>query len=103
MVKLCGLTVITASDGIEAVARFREHRDEIVVVLMDLTMPAMDGITAMSEIYAIKPDTKVIISSGFNEDDLGERFTSQPPSGFIRKPYSMSELETELRRVVQGE
>ena len=103
MVKLCGFTVITACDGVEAVAKFREHLDEIVVVLMDLTMPAMDGITAMSEIYCIKPDTKIIISSGFNEDELSERITSQPPSGFIRKPYSMSELEAELHRVVRGE
>lgn len=102
MVTLCGLTVITACDGIDAVTKFRDHADEIVVVLMDLTMPAMDGITAMSEIYGIRSDTKVIISSGFHEDELSERITSQPPSGFIRKPYSMSVLETELRRVVRG-
>lgn len=100
MVKLCGFTVITACDGIDAVAKFREYADEIVVVLMDLTMPNMDGITAMNEIFRIKPETKVIIASGFNEDELSERITNQAPTGFIRKPYSMAQLEAELRRVV---
>ena len=103
MVELCGFTVITACDGIDAVTKFREHADEIVVVLMDLTMPNMDGITAMSEIYSIKPDAKVILSSGFNEEELGEGSTSRAPSGFIRKPYSMNDLETEIRRVVRSD
>ncbi len=102
MVTLCGYTVITACDGIDAVTKFREHADEIAVVLMDLTMPNMDGITAMGEIYGIKPDIKVILSSGFNEEDLSGRITGQPPSGYIRKPYSVKVLETELRRVMQG-
>ena len=102
MVQLCGFTVITACDGIDAVAKFREHADEIAVVLMDLTMPNMDGITAMNEIYRIRPDIKVILSSGFNEEELSDRLADQPPSGFIRKPYSMNVLEAEMRRVMQA-
>jgi signal transduction histidine kinase/CheY-like chemotaxis protein len=100
MIQLCGFTVITACDGIDAVAKFREQADEIAVVLMDLTMPNMDGLTAMSEIYKISPDIKVIISSGFNKEELSERITDQPPCGFIRKPYSMNVLEAEMRRVM---
>ena len=101
MVSLCGFTVITACDGIDAVAKFREHAAEITVVVMDLTMPKMDGIAAMGEIYRIRPDARVILSSGFNEEELCERVTDQAPSGFIRKPYSMNVLETELNRVIQ--
>lgn len=103
MVTLCGFTAITACDGVDAVEKFREKSDEIVAVLMDLTMPNMDGITAMSEILVIRPDARVILSSGFNEEELSERITGQVPAGFIRKPYSMKVLETELRRVVNGE
>jgi signal transduction histidine kinase len=103
MVTLYGFTTITACDGIDAVTKFREHADEIVVVLMDLTMPNMDGITAMNEILGIRPDAKVIISSGFNREELKERFNVQLPSGFIRKPYNMSELEAELRRIMGEE
>src|SRR6185369_437492 len=102
MVKLCGFSVITAHDGIDAVTKFRERADEIVVVLMDLTMPKMDGIAAMREIHGIKPDIKVILASGFNEEELSDRITSQPPSAFIRKPYSFDVLEEKFRRVVQA-
>lgn len=102
MVALCGFRVITACDGIDAVARFRENADEIDFVLMDLTMPNMDGITAMGEIYSIRPDTKVILASGFNEEELSERISTYTHSGFIRKPYSMHLLEAEIRKVVQG-
>ena len=100
MVKLCGFTVITACDGIDAVAKFREHADEIDVVLMDLTMPNMDGIAAMNEIYSIRPDVRVIISSGFNEEELSERLANDTPSGFIRKPYSLNLIKAEIQRVM---
>jgi len=103
MVTLCGLKVITACDGFDAVSKFRAHADEIDVVLMDLTMPNMDGIAAMSEIHGIKPDTRIILASGFNEEELSKRITGQAPRGFIRKPYSMNLLEAELRRVMQGD
>ena len=102
MVKLCGFSTITASDGAEAVKTFRQRSDEIDLILMDLTMPNMDGVAAMHELRSIKPDIKIILSSGFNEQELDERISDQNPSGFIRKPYSMSNLETELRRVMQG-
>jgi CheY-like chemotaxis protein len=100
MVTLCGFKVIGACDGLDAVTKFRERAEEIDVVLMDLTMPNMDGLTAMGEMYAFKPDARIIIASGFNEDELSERITSPPPAGFVRKPYSMQALEAELRRVV---
>jgi CheY-like chemotaxis protein len=100
MIKHCGYSVITASDGVEAIRIFRDHCDEIDLVLMDLTMPNMDGAAAMQEIRSIKPDTKIILSSGFNEQELDGRISNQSPSGFIRKPYSMKNLGDELRRVM---
>ena len=102
MVKLIGLTVITSSDGADAVRTFRKRCDEIDLVLMDLTMPNMDGVAAMHELRCIKPDIRVILSSGFNEQDHDERINDQNPAGFIRKPYSLKNLEAELRRVLQG-
>ena len=75
MVKLCGFSTITASDGMEAVKTFRQRSDEIDLILMDLTMPNMDGVAAMHELRRIKPDIKIILSSGFNEQELDERIT----------------------------
>ena len=99
MVEICGFRVITAGDGIDAINKFKENADVIDVVIMDLTMPNMDGITAMNEIYSIKPESRIILASGFNKEDLVDRF-SQRPSGFINKPYSLNLLEAELRRVM---
>jgi PAS domain S-box-containing protein len=101
MARLCGFKTITASDGTDAVNTFRTRSDEIDLVLMDLTMPNMDGVAAMNELRRIKPDIKIILSSGFNEQELDERFSDQNPSGFIRKPYGMKNLEAELRRVMR--
>ena len=103
MVELAGFRVITAHDGLDAVATYREYQDEIDLVLMDLTMPKMDGLTAMAGIYEIRPDIKVILASGFNQEELSERITGKAPSGFIRKPYSMSVLSAELHRVMAAE
>jgi PAS domain S-box-containing protein len=102
MIQHIGFKVITALDGLDAIAKYCEHKDEIELVVMDLTMPHMDGLTAMAEIYRIRPDIKVILSSGFSKEELSERFTDNAPSGFIQKPYSISILEAELRRVRQG-
>ena len=102
MVKHCGFKVITACDGIDAVAKFRAHADEITIVVMDLIMPNMDGIAAMSEIQNIKPDTRVIISSGFNEEELSERLANETPSGLIQKPYSLNLIKAEIQRVMQA-
>jgi signal transduction histidine kinase/CheY-like chemotaxis protein len=101
MMSLCGFTVITASDGNEAVAIFRKRADEIVIVLMDMTMPNMDGISAMNELFAIKPDCRIILASGFNEEELSSRLSSQTPTGFISKPYNMKKLREEVQRVMQ--
>jgi PAS domain S-box-containing protein len=102
MVKHFGFNALTASDGEEAIRTFQAHSDEIALVLMDLTMPNMDGVAAMQELRRIKPEIKIILSSGFNEQDLDERISDQNPSGFIRKPYSMKNLEAELTRVMRG-
>jgi PAS domain S-box-containing protein len=102
MVNQCGLRTITAVDGASAINIFRRQCDEIDLVLMDLTMPNMDGIEAMNELRSIKPDIKIILSSGFNEQEIDERISLQAPSGFIRKPYLLKSLEAELRRVMRG-
>lgn len=56
----------------------------------------------MGEIYNIRPDTKVILSSGFSEYELSERITSRAPAGFICKPYNMNLLGTEIKRILRA-
>jgi two-component system cell cycle sensor histidine kinase/response regulator CckA len=94
-----GLRVITASDGYQAVEVFRENIDEISCVLLDLTMPGLDGTQVFQEMQAISSDVKVILSSGYNEQDATQRFVGKGLAGFIQKPYSMAKLAEKLNEV----
>ncbi|MCD4690905.1 GAF domain-containing protein, partial [bacterium] len=95
-----GYTVITASDGVKALEAFRRHIDEIVCVLLDLTMPNMGGEEAFLELRKIKPDVRVILSSGYGEKEVADRFLGEGLAGFIEKPYLAAKLVTKVRDVL---
>ena len=95
-----GWTVLTASDGREAVEIFRERADEIVCVLLDLTMPVMDGAEAFHEMRRIDADVKVILCSGYNMEDATERFAGKGLAGFIQKPYTIKALREKLTEIL---
>ena len=92
-----GFTVLTATDGCEALALYAEHRDEIRLVLLDLTMPRMDGEEAFRELRLIDPGVRVVMSSGYAESDIASRFASKGLVGFVHKPYSLAELTAQLQ------
>jgi len=92
-----GFKVLTAYDGVEAVNVFREHAEEIVCVLLDLTMPHLSGEEVFREINIIKPGIKVIFSSGYNEQYMMQRFSNKGIVGFIQKPYDFKLLTEKLR------
>ncbi|HPJ72446.1 MAG TPA: response regulator, partial [bacterium] len=95
-----GFEVITAATGTEALEIFRRHRAEFAFVLVDLTMPAMDGVETLKELREIDPKVRAIISSGYTEADLRHRFEDAPAPGFIQKPYSLDELGAAIRRLL---
>jgi CheY-like chemotaxis protein len=103
MLERMGFSVLTAPDGREAVKAFREHADEIICVLLDLTMPIMDGEEAFREMQRLRPGVPVILCSGYNEPDAIERFAGQGLAGFIQKPFRMRELRRELGKVLRAE
>lgn len=92
MLETRDFTVLTAEDGQEALAVFRQQAKEIVVVLLDLTMPRMDGTATFQELRRIDPDVRVILSSGFNEQELTNRFGDHELAGFLQKPYGLGQL-----------
>jgi DNA-binding NtrC family response regulator len=79
---------------------YRKHKDDITVVLLDLTMPHMDGTEAFTELRRINPDVKVILSSGYNESDTVNRFAGKGLAGFIQKPYRLNTLADKLKEVL---
>jgi len=98
MLKELGFVPITANDGREAVAIFKQNPD-ICLVILDLTMPHMDGEQCFRELRQIKPDVKVIISSGYNEQEVTQKFVGKRLAGFIQKPYRFSTLKDVIKGV----
>jgi len=71
-------------------------------VILDLTMPRMDGVAAFNELRRIKPGVKAILSSGYNEQEAIQRFGERGIAGFIQKPYRIASLRVALQRVLAG-
>ena len=96
-----GFRVITATDGRDAVAKSREHADEIVAILLDLGMPRMMGDEALDLIHKDRPDTPVIVMSGHSETMVRERFSEKQIVGFLQKPFQSDALMDKLRLAVK--
>jgi len=88
-----GFAAIGAENGVEALEIYRKRCDQIDVVLMDLTMPKMGGEECFRELRRINADVRVVLSSGYNEQDAIQHFTGKHLAGFIQKPVSPDRLK----------
>lgn len=95
-----GFDVLTAADGKDAVEIFRQHMDHIACVILDLTMPRMGGREAFDELRRLKDDVPIILSSGYTEEDVAQRFGPEGLARFLRKPYRSTALIEKLREVL---
>ncbi len=96
-----GYTVEYASNGLEAVRKIRMNPRGIDCVILDLTMPVMDGLEAFEKITALKPDARVIISSGFTQGSIIDKFQGKPLAGILHKPYSLHEITLAVSQAVK--
>lgn len=80
---------------------FRTHADEITAVLLDLTMPHMSGEEVLRAIRTIRSDVRVILSSGYNEQDTISQFQGKGLAGFIQKPYQTMKLIEKLCEILK--
>jgi len=87
-----GFTVMTVRDGKAALDLFRKEKDRIDVVLLDLTMPKLGGAEVFEEMRRIHPDVRVIVTSGYNEQDVTSQISGRGFAGFIQKPYGHQAL-----------
>ena len=97
-----GFGAIGAVDGKEAVKVFTEHADDIALVILDLTMPNMDGICTFYELKRIRSDVRVILCSGYDEQSVSKRFTGDRPTVFIQKPYHVGDLQDKISQVMKN-
>ncbi len=96
MLEHLGFTVLTAADGLQAVELYRQRGKEIDLVLMDLTMPHMDGAEAFGELRRLNPDVRVILASGYGKEDVASRFAGNGIDGVLQKPYTLARLRESL-------
>jgi PAS domain S-box-containing protein len=100
MLKRLGFDAALAADGREAVEIFRQNPGGFVLVLMDLTMPRMDGRQAFEELRRIRAEVRVVLMSGFNEQEAISQFSGKGLAGFLPKPFQMDTLGEALRRAL---
>ena len=95
-----GYRTLEARDGREALELFRQFAHEIALVLLDLTMPYMNGEEVLRELKTIRPEVQVLLSSGFNQVEAVRRFTGKGLAGFLQKPYTAAMLAETVKKIV---
>lgn len=100
MLEELGFATLAAANGPEAIRIFRDKGDMIAGVLLDMSMPIMDGIAVFKELRRIRPDVRVILASGYSEREVAESFGEVGVNGFVQKPFNLVSLSAAVRRVV---
>jgi signal transduction histidine kinase len=98
-----GYTVLSVSDGQEALDVYEKERGNISLVILDIIMPRMDGKECLEALLRINPAVKVIISSGVGQEDLINEVVKIGAKGAVNKPYGMRQLLGMVRHVLDGD
>jgi signal transduction histidine kinase/CheY-like chemotaxis protein len=87
-----GYEAVLAENGREGIEIFRVLEGKISAVLLDLTMPGMNGHEVLKRLQTIRPDVRVVLSSGFDESEVVQQFSGKGLAGFLQKPYTVDAL-----------
>jgi len=96
-----GFHVLEAADGQEAMALFELRHAELALVLMDLTMPHLDGGQAFLQMREVNAKVPVVLTSGYSEQEVLAEFVGRGLAGFLPKPYQASQFKDVLRLAMQ--
>jgi PAS domain S-box-containing protein len=102
MLRRLGFAVLSARDGVEALDIFRQHRDEIRLMLCDLTMPRMNGWETLTHLRRLAPGIPVILASGYSEIQVMGGKQPERPQAFLHKPYQREQLSDTIRQALAG-
>jgi two-component system cell cycle sensor histidine kinase/response regulator CckA len=97
-----GFEVVTAVDGLDGIECFRKSADRIRAVILDMTMPHMDGEDVLRRIHDVRPGVPVLLMSGYSEQDATRRFSPLKPAGFLHKPFRPADLLSKLREILEN-
>ena len=98
-----GYIVHEASSGVEALEVYHALEGKIDIVVSDVVMPEMDGPTLLGELRKLRPDIKFIFVSGYAEDAFARNLPADAKFGFLPKPFSLKQLATVVKEVLEGE
>jgi len=102
LLQAIGFTTELANDGREAVEKYRLDPARYALVLLDLTMPHMDGEEAFRQLRHLNPGVKVVLMSGYNQQEAVGRFTGKGLAGFVQKPFEIERMIAAVRQVLLG-
>lgn len=102
ILEIADIETLTASDGYKGVEIYKTHQKEIDLVLLDMSMPGLNGEETFYRLQAVNPDIKVILSSGYSEVEASTAFMQEGIRDFLQKPYSFDKLiETVQKQLVR--
>ena len=96
-----GYKVFLASGGNEAIEIYKENKDKIALVILDMVMPGMGGGETYKSLKSINPDIKVMLSSGYNLGGEAAEIMKQGVNDFIQKPFTMTKLSHKIRNILE--
>ncbi len=91
------ISLLTAASGQEGITLYREHLGKIKLVLLDMSMPGLDGVETFRGLYEIDNDVRVLLLSGYTNEEINEKFPKGSILGFLQKPYKLKELISIVR------
>ena len=94
-------SVMLAADGQEAIDIYRDHKEEINVVLLDLGLPKISGWKVFNNLRQENPDVCIVVASGYMEPDVKSRMHDAGVEHFIEKPYRLDQLVETLYGVME--
>ncbi len=101
MLERLGFRVIKAGDGEEGLELFRRHSGEIGLVVLDLTMPRLDGRETFRLLRELDPHVRVVLSSGYSEQEAETHFNEQGLKGFVQKPYTFAHFSEVVKKALE--
>jgi two-component system cell cycle sensor histidine kinase/response regulator CckA len=100
MIRSLNFKVTAAANGDEAIAFYQDCSADTDLVILDMIMPGMDGLSVFRILEAINPQIKVIVTSGYAVDQRSDQILSSGPHGYLKKPYTLTELAGEIYRIL---
>ena len=97
-----GYTILVAFSGAEALKIFNANRDKVKLVILDMIMPDMSGGETFNRLKAIKPDAKILLSSGYSLNGRASKIMKRGCNGFIQKPFNLKQISRKIREILDS-